>query len=79
MAQNRVFETQDVSKIYTFETVPTNYIVRKMGLIPNFGQIVVKHGFRDLEGKIATGGFLHPPMLVLLGSYPQTLMVKSED
>ena len=37
IAQNRVFETQDVSKIYTFKTVPTNYIVRKMGLILNFG------------------------------------------
>ena len=37
IAQNRVFGTRDVSKIYTFETVSTNYIVRKMGLIPNFG------------------------------------------
>ena len=36
-AQNQVFETRDVSKIYTFETMPTNYIVGKMGLIPNFG------------------------------------------
>ena len=38
-AQNRVFEIRNVSKIYTFETVPTNYIVGKMGLIPNFGKM----------------------------------------
>ena len=38
IVQNWVFiKTQDVCKIYTFKTVPTNYIVRKMGLIPNFG------------------------------------------
>ena len=37
IVENQVFETRDVSKIYTFETMSTNYIVRKMGLIPNFG------------------------------------------
>ena len=30
---SRVFETRDISKIYTFETVFTNYIIRKMGLV----------------------------------------------
>ena len=40
---NQVFETRDISKIYTSETVPTNYIVGKMGLIPKFGwQCIVK-------------------------------------
>ena len=34
---NRVFETRDVSKKYSFETVPTNHIVWQTGLIANFG------------------------------------------
>ena len=37
IAQNQVSYTRDVSKLYTFETKPTNYIDWKMGLIPNFG------------------------------------------
>ena len=36
-ALNRIFETQDVSKKYSFETVPTNYIVWQTRLIANFG------------------------------------------
>ena len=41
IGQNRVFETQDISKIYTVKTVPTNYMVGKMGLIPNFDLFVL--------------------------------------
>ena len=36
-ALNRVLETQDVSKKYSFETVPTNYVVGQLGLMANFG------------------------------------------
>ena len=34
---NRVSKTRDVIKKYNFKTMPTNYIVGKMELIPNFG------------------------------------------
>ena len=37
IAQNRVSLTQDVSKKYSFEIETINYIVWKMGSIPNFG------------------------------------------
>ena len=37
IAQNRVSHTRDASKKYSFETMLTNYIVWKMGSIPNFG------------------------------------------
>ena len=37
IAQNWVSHTRDASKKYSFETMLTNYIVWKMGSIPNFG------------------------------------------
>ena len=48
-AQNRVFAFRNVSKIYTFEMVPTNYIVGKMGLIPNFGRQKVRKVIKEEE------------------------------
>ena len=38
-ALNRASQTQDVIKKYSFKTMPTNYIVGKMGLIPNFSPL----------------------------------------
>jgi len=37
LALNRVSKTQDVSLVYIFKTLPTNYIVWQLGLIANFG------------------------------------------
>ena len=39
-ALNRVLETQDVSKKYSFEIVRTNYIVGQLGLMANFGLVL---------------------------------------
>ena len=45
IAQNRVLEARDANKKYTFVTVPTNYIVRKMKLVSHFRRGITTTSF----------------------------------
>ena len=47
---NRVFETRDVSNIYSLKTVPTNYIVWQIVLISNFGRMYCIVLITNLDG-----------------------------